>query len=323
MPDPFTRSPELEAIVRRWLAAYGTGNADAVMNLFSSSDALTYVGSDAEEFLTGRKLRQGFAGYTDQIPNFEITDLSVTGWEHGDTGWAVWRGLVHALGTDKQGEFRGTFGFVLEDAVWRIVHIHQSNPVANIQAMGYEVSHFDDLVHAARATDTGISGGGSATIMFTDIADSSAIAEALGDARWTAIVRDHVDLIVQDVNVNNGRLVKSLGDGTMSTFLSAGSAMTAALAIQSALAAQTAEPHLQVRIGLHTGDVVEAGDDFFGTVVNKAARIASIARPGEIRVSDATRVMVGSSRDFTFRDPATVQLKGLEGDHLIYRLQAP
>lgn len=96
--------------------------------------------------------------------------------------------------------------------------------------------------------------------------------------------------------------------------------MRTAQAIQSALAEEAEEPRLQVRIGLHTGDVVAAGDDFFGPMVSKAARIAGIARPGEIRVFEATRSMIGGARDFTFSDPATIRLRGLDGTHLVHRL---
>ena len=112
----------------------------------------------------------------------------------------------------------------------------------------------------------------------------------------------------------------SLGDGTMSTFSSTRAAMTAANSIQEQISSQQDEPKLQVRIGINTGDVVQAGDDFFGTVVNKAARIAGIAGAGEIRISDATRIMVGGASEFQFSDPANVALKGLEGDHQLYRL---
>ena len=81
------------------------------------------------------------------------------------------------------------------------------------------------------------------------------------------------------------------------------------------------EPVLLVRIGLHTGDLIIADDDFFGTVVNKAARICTIAAPGEIRVSDATRAMIGDSLDFVFDTPISVPLRGLPGEHLLYRLE--
>ena len=156
--------------------------------------------------------------------------------------------------------------------------------------------------------------------MFTDIANSSAIAAATGDTIWIKAIHSHLEILTYIIAENGGTLVKSLGDGTMSTFSSTRAAMTAANSIQEQISSQQDEPKLQVRIGINTGDVVQAGDDFFGTVVNKAARIAGIAGAGEIRISDATRIMVGGASEFQFSDPANVALKGLEGDHQIYRL---
>ncbi|WP_425045387.1 adenylate/guanylate cyclase domain-containing protein [Primorskyibacter sp. S87] len=118
-----------------------------------------------------------------------------------------------------------------------------------------------------------------------------------------------------------GRLVKTMGDGTMSVFTSAGRALKAACELQRAVDAIAGEPRLTLRIGMNTGDIMEAGDDFLGTVVNKAARIASVADPGEICVSDATRAMVGTASDYEFESPATVGLKGLDGEHVLHRLK--
>jgi class 3 adenylate cyclase len=87
----------------------------------------------------------------------------------------------------------------------------------------------------------------------------------------------------------------------------------------TAIAESAGEPRLQIRIGLHTGDLVEQEGDVFGTVVNKAARVASSAAPSEIRLSEATRIMVGTG-EFGFSDKASVARKGLEGEHVIHKL---
>jgi class 3 adenylate cyclase len=111
-----------------------------------------------------------------------------------------------------------------------------------------------------------------------------------------------------------------MGDGTMSSFPSARRALSAAQEIQRAMAAAGDEPRLALRIGLHTGEVVQAQDDFFGSVVNKAARIAASAGEGDIRLSDVTRAMIGAAPEFDFDGPETVLLKGLDGEHRLYRL---
>jgi adenylate cyclase len=320
MTTDIKHSPEIEAIVRRWLTSYGRRDADAVTNLFSESPALTYIGSAEDEFLTGDTLRQHFATYTEDVPDFVHFEDRVQGFERGPIGWAFWFGGTRRPDTGKTARFRTTFILNLEKDVWRLIHVHNSNPVANIESMGYEARSFDELIAAAEATEPTIPKSGMASVMFTDIADSTALAQALGDENWTASIERHLDLVGEIIAKSGGNLVKSLGDGTMSTFTSAARVLNAAKWIQQAVAAEIAEPRLRIRIGLHTGDVVQAGDDFFGTVVNKAARVAALAAPDEIRVSEATRIMVGGSNEFRFGDPATVPLKGLEGDHLIYRL---
>ena len=84
---------------------------------------------------------------------------------------------------------------------------------------------------------------------------------------------------------------------------------------------QSDGPAISLRIGIHTGNVVQTDDDFFGSVVNKAARIVTLAAPGEIRVSDATQTKIGERDDFHFSEMTSVQLEGFEGKHVIYRLE--
>lgn len=106
----------------------------------------------------------------------------------------------------------------------------------------------------------------------------------------------------------------------MSTFVSVRAAVLAAQKIQRAALADRTEPALRLRVDLHTGEVIENKGDFFGTVVNKAARINSITQPDEIRVSDATRIMLGRADEFVIDDPKEVALKGLDGTHTVYRV---
>ncbi|MEM6440068.1 MAG: adenylate/guanylate cyclase domain-containing protein [Pseudomonadota bacterium] len=161
---------------------------------------------------------------------------------------------------------------------------------------------------------------GIASIMFTDIVDSTALAEAMGDRAWSRVVEAHAAGVAARIEAAGGELVKSLGDGTLSSFPTAVGALAAAAAIQAASAER--EPRLRVRIGIHTGDLVRAEDDYLGGVVNKAARIAAAAAPEEMRVSEVTRLMAGGAQGLRFEDPVQVALKGLEGEHLLHRLVA-
>ncbi len=320
MTDPFTPSPELAAIARRWLISYSARQASSVVNLFSRSAATTYIGSSDGEIWSGEELRETFAAYTDDQNVLIPEDIVATGYEAGAFGWAYTTLTIVAPEANKRVSFRNTFIFTLEDAVWRLVHIHNSNPRPNVETMGYELPDFDALAAAARSANIGAMPSGIASVMFTDIVGSTSLAATVGDATWTRVVKAHFAEITAQVEAAGGTLVKSLGDGTLSAFPSAKAAMDTAIAIQRAVDSKTAEPRLQVRIGLHTGEVMRSDDDVLGAVVNKAARVAAIADAGEIRVSDATRVMVGGAGDFAFSAPVTVPLKGLDGEHLIHLL---
>jgi adenylate cyclase len=320
MSDPFTPSPELAAITRRWLTTYAARHSAGPVALFSRSDAVTFLGSDDGELLTGEDLRRTFAAFTDRQAPLDLEDIEVTAYEAGAFGWALAVFMIHAPQAGLRVRCRSTFVFSLEDAVWRVVHVHNSNSRPNLETMGYSSPSLDEMAAEARRERLDLGQTGIASVMFTDIADSTALAAAVGDAAWNRLVRDHIARLTGLIEAAGGRLVKSLGDGTLSTYPSASAAMQAACAIQAAMEAAATEPHLSLRIGIHTGDVVQSEGDFLGTVVNKAARIAATAQPGEIRVSDATRVMIGPGAGLTFADPQQVLLRGLDGEHLIHRL---
>ena len=114
--------------------------------------------------------------------------------------------------------------------------------------------------------------------------------------------------------------MKSVGDGFMLAFQSGRAGINCAIGIQRSLAERndsTVEP-VRVRIGLHTGEVIKEGDDFFGKHVNLAARVASQAAGGEILVSSLLRDLTASGGDIEFGDGREVELKGLAGEHEIF-----
>ncbi|MBO9449246.1 nuclear transport factor 2 family protein [Tropicibacter sp. R16_0] len=321
MTDPFTPSPELAAIAKRWLHAYAGRQTEAAANLFSRSAAITYVGSDDGELLTAPDFHKTFVAFCDDQAVLVPENIEVTAYEAGSFGWALSTLTIVAPDADKSVTFRNTFIFALEDAVWRIVHIHNSNPKPNMEAMGYTSRSIEELTASLQSEALELGHTGIASVMFTDIVDSTALAAATGDATWSSIVQTHMAEIGEAITAHGGTLVKSLGDGTLSSFSSASAALNAATRIQQGMQDQAQEPHLRVRIGIHTGDVVERDGDYIGTVVNTAARVAAAAAPEEIRVSDPTRAMVGGNADFAFGDPVSVQLKGLAGEHLIHKLE--
>lgn len=313
-------SPELVAVASRWVNALKNKERGALTNLFSTSEHISYIGSSLDEFWSGKMLRDGYADHADEVPDFTIKNFEVEAFESNNFGWASWIGELHFHESGNVSIERFTWVFILEDGTWKIAHVHVSNPTSNFDKLGIEHRAFDGLIQAAKEGYNHITGEGTATVMFTDIADSSSIAQSAGDRAWTVAINKHLEAVSEVIEENGGNIVKTLGDGTMSTFSTARNAMIAAKTLQNLEAEEIDTFVLKVRIGIHTGDVIQSNGDFFGTVVNKAARIASSANPGQILVSNATRGMVEGSVEFKFESPITVALRGIEGNHSISTL---
>jgi class 3 adenylate cyclase/Cdc6-like AAA superfamily ATPase len=163
---------------------------------------------------------------------------------------------------------------------------------------------------------------GTVTIMFSDIEGSTEKTDRLGDKVWMEVLREHNAIIREQLKAHGGFEVKSEGDGFMVAFQSAGKALECAAAIQTALAKRNesaAEP-VRVRMGLHAGEVIKEGSDFFGRNVIMAARVASQASGGEILASSVLKALLSGS-DVTWGESRMVPLKGLSGEHEIWAVQ--
>jgi DNA-binding NarL/FixJ family response regulator len=132
---------------------------------------------------------------------------------------------------------------------------------------------------------------GTVTILFTDVEGSSRVFERLGDEEARTLFRKHERLLREVVQKHGGLEVKHQGDGHMLAFSGAGRALRCAVEIQ---AETGSEGPLCVRAGLNTGEVIAEDGDYFGSAVILAARIASVARGGEILLSEATKSVAGS-----------------------------
>lgn len=144
------------------------------------------------------------------------------------------------------------------------------------------------------------------TILFTDIVGSTQRAAELGDAAWTARLEAHDEMVTAHVNAFRGRLVKSTGDGALATFDGPARAIGCGLGIARAAPVLG----LEVRAGLHTGEVELRGDDVGGMAVHIGARVAALAAPGEVLVSGAVPPLVSGS-GLAFEARGTHQLKGV------------
>jgi adenylate cyclase len=181
-----------------------------------------------------------------------------------------------------------------------------------------------DVVAAAAAAEPVpalLNQGGTLTIVFSDIEQSTRRGEELGDVRWVALLGFHNCLVRRHVTRSGGVEIKSQGDGFMLAFPSARSAVQCSIEIMRALDAHgRSRPTeaLRIRIGMHAGEAIVEAGDLFGKPVVLAARIANQARGGEILVSSLVREIVESRGDLTFGESRQAELKGLAGTHALH-----
>lgn len=162
---------------------------------------------------------------------------------------------------------------------------------------------------------------GTVTILFSDIEGFTSLNERLGDVRAQEILREHYALVRQELLTHRGFEVKVSGDGFMVAFDSAARALRCAQAIQRVQRAwsdEHPETPIRVRMGLHTGEAIRDADDFLGSTVNLASRIAGAARGGEILVSALLKELCASSGEFEFDHGQEIDLKGLSQPHRVF-----
>jgi class 3 adenylate cyclase len=147
------------------------------------------------------------------------------------------------------------------------------------------------------------------TVLFTDIVDSTVRAAALGDERWRDLLEEHDRVIRVCLARNRGREVKTVGDGFLALFDGPARAVRAA----STIVAEMEGLGLEVRAGLHTGEVELVGDDVTGLAVHIAARVMAEAPPGRVLASSTVHdLVVGSG--LRFEDRGRRQLRGVPGE---------
>jgi class 3 adenylate cyclase len=147
-----------------------------------------------------------------------------------------------------------------------------------------------------------------ATVLFTDIVGSTEQAARLGDRRWRELLNRYDELVQHHLERFRGRHIKSTGDGTLATFDGPARAVECARAIGQAVS----DEGLDIRCGLHTGEVEARGEDVVGMAVHIAARIADLGSTGEVMVSSTVKDLVaGSGIEFT--DRGVHELKGVPG----------
>ena len=155
-----------------------------------------------------------------------------------------------------------------------------------------------------------------ATVLFTDIVDSTAKASELGDARWRELIQAHHKLIRRQLVRFRGDELDTAGDGFFASFDGPARAIRCAYAINEAVE----EIGIRVRAGLHTGECERIDHKIGGIAVNIGARVAAQAEPGEVLVSGTVRDLVAGS-GIEFRDRGVSALKGVPGEWRLWAVE--
>ena len=319
---------EIRSTVYQMAERYGASDVVGVMAMLFDEDAMA-VGTGADEVAIGSAdVRAMIARDISEVDSvsFRIDNLRVS--VFGDAAF-TYADVVFVASVD--GELlkfpaRTTFGLARASGNWRIAQFHTSFPYTD-QAPGRSfpvqlTQTLADLLTSIETEDgpATLTGAklGTATILFTDVVDSTVISQQMGDQHWSNLITAQFETVREIVEGEGGTVVKTLGDGGMYVFPSGTAALAAAVRIQRAIRAPT-DDLLSVRVGVHTGDAVQGDGDYIGLTVNKAARVAAAAIGEQILVSSTTIDIVNSS-DFEFGDPITVELKGIEGKHILQPL---
>lgn len=193
--------------------------------------------------------------------------------------------LVELPGADTAPHFAGDFGAVLD-----------------------EVEEFLTGVKAAPRAQRRL-----ATVMFTDIVDSTRLAGEMGDQRWLALLQRHDQLKDRYLDRHRGKEIKSVGDGFLALFDSPTHAVECAVELRRVYRSLG----LEVRFGIHTGEIEETEHDVLGMAVNIAARICDARPDGGISVSSTVKELtIGSGFEFAFLGAR--ELKGVPGEWALY-----
>ena len=154
-----------------------------------------------------------------------------------------------------------------------------------------------------------------ATILFTDIVDSTMFAERLGDSRWRELLTRYYERTQWELDRFRGRLVTQTGDGVLATFDGSARAVRCAVALRDA----APDVGLRIRVAVHTGEVELVRDNVRGVAVHAASRILGLAQAGEILVSGTTHDLLAGS-GLRFEDRGRHELKGLTNERPVYAL---
>jgi adenylate cyclase len=206
--------------------------------------------------------------------------------------------------------------------VWQTANIVRKEGFG--AAVRSSIEDLADWAEVERPDLARVTPDGRVVILFSDIEESTALNERIGDRAWVKLIGSHDKLVQRLVKKQSGHVVKSQGDGFMVAFARPEQAVRCGMEVQDALdqdAKRKRHDDIRVRIGIHMGRSVRRGDDLFGRNVAMAARVAAKAVGGEILVSETVRDALSDSSEFpdiSFDDGREAELKGFSGSYRLF-----
>jgi class 3 adenylate cyclase len=185
-------------------------------------------------------------------------------------------------------------------------------------AVRSSIEDLADWAEVERPDLARITPDGRVVILFTDIEESTALNERIGDRAWARLIGKHDEMVRKTVKKHAGHVVKSQGDGFMIAFTEAEQAVRCAIVIQRELQDSRRRNNFRVRIGIHMGRSVRRGDDLFGRNVAMAARVAAEADGAQILISESVRDAAAGCDDIAVDTGRDAELKGFAGSQRLY-----
>jgi adenylate cyclase len=196
--------------------------------------------------------------------------------------------------------------------VWQTANIMRTDGFG--AAVRSNIEDLADWAEVERPDLARLAPNGRVAILFSDIEESTALNERIGDRAWVKLIDRHAKMVNRQVKRHGGHVVKSQGDGFMVAFAQPEEAVQCSVDLQREL--RKRPDGIRVRIGIHVGKSVRRGDDLFGRNVAMAARVAAAADGGEVLVSESVRD--ACTDGFAFDDGRELELKGFSGTHRLY-----
>lgn len=185
----------------------------------------------------------------------------------------------------------------------------------DLETLLREKEKLESLIHRKFTKDI--------TVMFTDLSGSTRLSEEIGDLAMRSLLKNHYDIVTPIIKDNQGVLVKTMGDGTMSYFDSPPDAVRAAVQMQIGMKKfneRATHPPLLMRCGLNTGRGIVEKNDVYGDVVNTAQRFEALGKPNEILISEDTFNLVRQTGEFRIIFSGETSIKGKAGQQKVFKV---